>query len=261
MPIEPKRTGGGGSGGDTNLTNDEVSAAMWNPVSTDWKRCFTHFEDSANYSPGYGAGGLPLVQSGTVARNPVGAGSTTDGLSFGTVGVTTATTGADGFYTGRYARSITGNVYRIGLRFKHDIATNASDQYKSGVGFDTAFLNNGTEGVFLGVDYSQNTTNYVAMSSDGGTDTVTDTGVAFDTNWHNIEVLLDAGAGTPTATYYIDGALVATHTTNIPNAGALYYQLFTLAIGTMSQSIITYMDWAYLHWKPNAALGVVHTWT
>lgn len=57
-------------------------------------------------------------------------------------------------------------------------------------------------------------TNFMAVTHDGTTVNATDTGVAIDANWHDFEIFTD-DAGV-TWYFYIDGALVATKTTNVP---------------------------------------------
>lgn len=70
-------------------------------------------------------------------------------------------------------------------------------------------------GHFAAFRYRNGTdTNFQACVKDGTTIAVTDTGVAFDNGWHDFEVYtFDGGV---TWLFYIDGVLVATHTTNVP---------------------------------------------
>jgi hypothetical protein len=55
-------------------------------------------------------------------------------------------------------------------------------------------------------------TNWTAHTIDSGGETATDTGIAVDTNWH--EVLIQAVAAG--VEFWLDGVLVATNTTHIP---------------------------------------------
>ncbi len=62
---------------------------------------------------------------------------------------------------------------------------------------------------------SDGTGNWFAQTHDGITPTNTDTGVASDTLFHTFEIRSDPSG--PNIEYLIDGAIVATHTTNLPN--------------------------------------------
>ncbi len=59
------------------------------------------------------------------------------------------------------------------------------------------------------------TGNWFAQTHDGTTPTSTDTAVATDTLFHTFEIRSDPSG--PNIEYLIDGAIVATHTTNLPN--------------------------------------------
>ena len=65
-------------------------------------------------------------------------------------------------------------------------------------------------------------TNWQAVTSGGAAETQTDSGVAWGaSDWHNYEIYIYDDTGTMTAKFWIDGVLVATHTTNVPATGAL----------------------------------------
>ncbi len=73
-------------------------------------------------------------------------------------------------------------------------------------------------GQFVGFRYSTHAgdTNWQAVTADGSAQTVTDTGVAADTNMHVFRVAQVSGTGYE---FYIDGNLVATNTTHLPSSG------------------------------------------
>lgn len=95
------------------------------------------------------------------------------------------------------------------------VGVNAGNDYTTRVGYiDNWPTTNNC--AYMTVDYSiASDHNWKLVTKKGGTATVTDTGVAADTNWHNIRVEINA-AGT-SVTGYIDGVLKATNATNIPN--------------------------------------------
>jgi hypothetical protein len=68
--------------------------------------------------------------------------------------------------------------------------------------------------------------NWFAASADGTAIETTDTGVAWATgDWHCFEIFVYDDGGTMTAKFWIDGALVATHTTRAPQAATVLGQL------------------------------------
>lgn len=64
------------------------------------------------------------------------------------------------------------------------------------------------------------TTNWKCAHGNAATDTVTDSGVAYDTKGHRFAIIMNDSI--PNITYYIDGTLVATHTTSLPAANLLW---------------------------------------
>lgn len=63
-------------------------------------------------------------------------------------------------------------------------------------------------------------TNWQALSGNGATDVITDTGIAPGTGSHQFAVIFNDT--TPNITFYIDGSLVATHTTSLPASGKFF---------------------------------------
>lgn len=80
-------------------------------------------------------------------------------------------------------------------------------------------------------------TNFIACTHDGTTLQTTDTGIAADNAWHDLEVFSDDG-GT-TWYFYIDGVLVATHSTNVPGGSTKMLPRVRLASVTSSSRTIT----------------------
>ena len=81
------------------------------------------------------------------------------------------------------------------------------------IGFETAQTASGdpTNGIFF---RATNLGNWYAVTRSGGAETATDSGVAQSTTFHQFKILQNS-VGT-SVTFYIDGVLKATHTTNIP---------------------------------------------
>lgn len=76
---------------------------------------------------------------------------------------------------------------------------------------------------------------WTACTTNSSTATTTSTGVAVDTSWILLEIRVNA-ANTE-YTFYINGNLVATHTTNLPGASGLQVQYFNNSNSDM------YVDW------------------
>ena len=62
-------------------------------------------------------------------------------------------------------------------------------------------------------------TNWKAITVNGTAATTTDTGIAGDSTWREFKIDVLNVAGTPTARFYINGVLVATHTATWPDIG------------------------------------------
>jgi len=79
-------------------------------------------------------------------------------------------------------------------------------------------------------------TNFQACTHDGTTLNANDTGVAIDTAWHDFEIFTD-DAGV-TFYFYIDGALVATETANVPGTSTpLQPQVLMAAVSSSARDI------------------------
>lgn len=117
---------------------------------------------------------------------------------------------------------------------------------------DTAATTTQNYRVDFTIDRTISTTNYVCRTDDNSSSTETDSGVAIDANWHNFRIdIVDI----TNVKFYIDGNLVATHTTNIPNTAGrdigLCYQVRRVAGAAQT----TRIDWLYHHFLPGTARG------
>jgi hypothetical protein len=86
-------------------------------------------------------------------------------------------------------------------------------------------------------------TNWQAITNDGSaTGTITDTGIAVAASTEYELAIIPSGDGT-TAKFYINGALVATHTTKMPAAGSLFWPIWCLTTQAVVVRAIT-LFWA-----------------
>lgn len=73
-----------------------------------------------------------------------------------------------------------------------------------------------SDGVWFELDRVADATHWRVCTAVGGTATKSTTTVVADTSWHTFGIVFDGTAGTPIATFYIDGVSVGTSTTNVP---------------------------------------------
>lgn len=79
-------------------------------------------------------------------------------------------------------------------------------------------------------------TNWRARASNGGSETVVDSGVAPNTSWHLCEILMDTGQ----CFYLLDGVLYATITTNLPTVNMTPY-IYLKTLGANDRNAL--IDW------------------
>jgi len=148
-----------------------------------------------------------------------------------------------------------GAQHRFGAGLKLVAVPDATDDALFWFGFSMDTNSIGTYMSYIGIDRSVNATNFIAVTRKAGTQTATDTGVAFDTDWHTFEIIVNGG--NTSHAFYIDGTLVATNTTNLPDA-SLAPTVGTSNVAGAANSFK--IDWIYHAFKPTAARGTITTW-
>lgn len=130
-------------------------------------------------------------------------------------------------------------------------APNATDDYLWRVGLNDGY-STATNGCYFTVDRTISASNWVAVTAKAGTLTSTDTGIAFTgTTWRNMRISINSAA--TSVTFYIDGSLVATNTTNIPIV-ALGPMSYTISVASAATKT-TRLDWMLLRFQPSSARG------
>jgi hypothetical protein len=84
--------------------------------------------------------------------------------------------------------------------------------------------------------------NWYAVTVNGGTETATDTGTAENATAKRFRINISTISSTRTARFYIDGSLVATHTTNLPTA-AVGWVYAAVRTGTETVAKQLYVEW------------------
>lgn len=89
-------------------------------------------------------------------------------------------------------------------------------------------------------------TNFQCVTGDGsGSQTVTDSGIAVDTNFHRFEIIFNDNLATPNVQFFIDGALVATNTTHLPAASTAMVAVVSFTATTNSARVCR-AAWLYV---------------
>lgn len=200
-----------------------TNAAVWNP---DWgqingpRKRFYSFTDCTSFVLGtsvFGdwAIGTSGSGSGAIADVSIGAFNAVGIVSFplGTVA------GARAFI-GPNNGSVVGVKLGSGrARFQSRLAvhqlSNGTDTYVARSGFIDAMTGESTDGCFFRYTDGVNAGKWQAVCRSNGTETTVDTGVTPVADTFQ-RFLVDVNAAGASTTFYIDGALVATITTNIP---------------------------------------------
>ncbi|MBA2689391.1 MAG: hypothetical protein H0U63_01145 [Burkholderiales bacterium] len=112
---------------------------------------------------------------------------------------------------------LAGGLARYYAVLRYEQLSNVTDTYSSRVGFISASNSESTNGVFFRYAYTVNAGKFEAVTRAASVETATDTGitVAINTPYRMMIVVNDIGTSVG---FYINGALVATNTANIPTA-------------------------------------------
>lgn len=192
--------------------------------------------------------------SATITRRNL---STGDGHRVGLYLIQSGST-AGYAYMGNAAKCIypADNEIRTGFNFKLVNTPDVTNDFYTFFGVSDVWSGIGSNMAGLIIDRTVSTTNWVALSRLNNVSTTTDTGIAFSTNYVTIETIINTAA--TSITYYVDGVLGATHTTNVPlNKGMAYNFRTTWVLGAARSF---YIDACYLHFTPGTARGTTYTW-
>jgi hypothetical protein len=119
------------------------------------------------------------------------------------------------------------------FRYKLNVTTSIQGE----VGFEAASPNNTLDWVTLYYDSAVGS-NWQAQAAAGGTSTTVDTGVAADANYHEFKIITRNGE----ITYYIDGVLVATITTNITSLALQPYAYIVSKTGSTRDVFFNWIE-------------------
>jgi len=241
-------------------TESQIVSKSFNPGNAQWKVYHDNLTAVVTTGP---VGPLGMHKAGIGTGNGVNpvavAAADDDRVGLYNIQTPSAGTGTGGysiFYSALTAFRLGDGQHRIGFAFRMASAIpDATNDYLIFMGLD---LDNNSPGTYLTgffADRTLSTTNWYARSRRASSDTDTDTGVAMDTSWHAFEVLINTD--NTSHTYYIDGVLVATHTTNMPNA-AMGLKIITTRVAGAARN--NYLDWLYYAQKPTVVRDTLHTW-
>jgi hypothetical protein len=242
---------------DNEVTIDipaTLGSGSFDPTSTD--QWVGYFEDFLGYVSGTWGNpwGLQVLNSGAlnVSRDiTVGEKATVCGaigMGTGTAGGNyTALRGGPAFYADQFE-------WELYYKMLMNIVPDGTDDYLVAFGLwdDTFIYSGAANGALFLIDRTVNSTNIIARTSNAGADTDTDTGIAFNSDWSTFRIKYDA----TDIKFYIDGALVATHNTNIPISDDLRFHIYQSNVAGATSRFV-YYDWVGFRYK---ALNARGTW-
>lgn len=246
-------------------TAQEISAKYWNPVNTEWKVMFDDMAAKDNtHDQSYGGGtiGLTTFKSGTGATMTPSAIAYTDRFGVNTVKVGTSAGAITGWETwGDKTYRFGDGRIKFGCAIKIlDIPIVTTDDWTLNVGPSDAISTFAGKASQWLLNLSANVTNWNLSNKGTSTNTV-DSGIAFGTDWINLEI--DIAADLSSVKYYADGVLIYTETTaaNIPAAGTQINFNITGRTNTGMTIIKGFeCDWVYLAIKPTNTRGNIAPW-
>lgn len=198
-----------------------------------------HFFGSINLGGGYGFN-LVVDTAGTGAG--VNADNAGDADHGHIVRITTGSTGSGraGFTSGSNVTTFGNRKTYLETVFKLVALSDGTDVYTLRFGFQDSLNSDGTDGMYFRYTHGTNSGKWEAVTRQASTETATDTGITADTNWHRLAIKFVSSS---LVEFYIDGVLVASNTTNIPNssqpAGAFSFKIVK-GSGTNAREI--YLD-------------------
>lgn len=247
---------------------EEIITGSWNPSGTDWRVWWNDFTGpqpvaSGNYALGDGTLGLTPTKTGTssswtqlpsasIQADRVGIHDLGLGTSSGAL-VGAETSSADS--TLRYGDS----RIKIGAAVKIVDLPSATENITFWMGLGNNINGFANLGTAWYLNYASNNTNWLCQNDGTGLNTQ-DSGLAFDTDWINLEI--DIAEDLSSVKFYANGTLYHTETTaaNIPPAGTAVSFNVSSRAGAVTQVNHFYLDWMYLAVKPGTARGSIAPW-
>lgn len=259
---------------DPTATDD---SALFYHIGSLWRRSDTREEwycsdataTAAVWVPRAGQFGSPRYRFYTFT-DCVHTGSSTDSWSFQTSGtgaaigqiaigslnalgiysldLGTTTTGRCALYSSTNNAAINVQLGKGRARFQAKAAihtlSNGTDTYSTRIGFYDGLAAESTDGVFFRYTDSVNSGKWQAVTRSNGTETATDTGVtAVADTWQRFEI--DVNAAGTSVVFRIDGATVATNTTNIPTGTGRDFGYGAMSLKSAGTTATSggYFDW------------------
>lgn len=100
-----------------------------------------------------------------------------------------------------------------------DAVSDGTDTYTLYIGFNDSGSGLGTDGIMFRYTHGTNSGKWECVTRQNGSETAADSGVTVaSTTWYKLGIVVNAAANS--VSFYINGALVATNTTNIPTGAS-----------------------------------------
>lgn len=261
MPIRHSFVSGFADGGDATLLRpsdwnaDHEGSAGFDPADAVLvvDDCFSIFPTIADQ---VFAGAVTAVVVGTGASAGNVQPDTSEANHPGIVQLYTGTSssGQASMVASVAGLNTTKGAIRFGAAFKLSALSNGTNRYlaRAGIGHTIDSIDT-RSGVFFRYSDNVNSGKWQAVCNvSDGTETTADTGITADTGWHTWEFQINALA--TSAEFFIDGASVATISTNLPTANdilALCPATIVKSAGTTGRSL--FLDAYWLLVQPDPA--------
>lgn len=205
-----------------NISATDVQTAI-NELDTEKQKKFDPNTDSVLFDDFFtgmigastGLGWLVTVSGtgATVTSGTYGVNSTEKAMGVLTMSTGTTASGRVGLNRAQNGIILGYHAVDLTWRVAFDTLSDVTDNYICYVGMlDNLGAGLSIDGVFF--DYTAGQNNWRCNTRSNNTSTTTDSGVAVTTAYSTLRIVIDAAA--TEVNFYIDGVLVATHTTNIP---------------------------------------------
>ena len=213
------------------------------------------FDDFDNYANGTVTGSFPYwaIASGTGALNQRGTVTSSEKNRRGVIRCSPGSAAAAHYavMTNIQDMYVGDAIHTYACAVKFTTVPDGTNDYRFSIGFCDNWPTSNNK-IWLGLDRTIHATNFVAITAKAGVVTSTNTTVApANATWVNLRVVVNTAASS--CTFYINGTLVATHTTNIPNATTIGPSI--IGAWVAGAAVNHDLDWHYLQFTPGTARG------
>lgn len=187
-----------------------------------------------------------ITNSGTGAGQSAIASKPDTGPGWNTFALGTTATGRTARHTSLTGINLADGLATYGARFRVGALSDGVNTYTGRWGFIDSISAESIDGVFFRYTHSVNGGRFQAVTRNNNTETAADTGITAAINT-TYAFRIEVDTSIPEARFYIDGALVATITTNIPTGAARAVGVGTMGLKSLGVAATSYalMDYQF----------------